>query len=127
MTFNPDNPNEHAEYDAWANAAEAEIQARPVYGELELEAYPVTFEKGTGKIRLEPAEVKNYEAWKVRTSVDMRVFPLSAQSARRPIERNVVAEGDYDKASGRTVYTWIKVIRPSLAAILGRGKPICAR
>ena len=119
MTFNPDNPNEHAEYDAYAAAAGAEIQTRPIYGELDIEAYPAIFEKGKGKVRLDPKDVGNYERWQVRTIVDMRIFPIADTRNGRPIDRNVCADGDYDTNAKRTFYSWIKIIRPSLDALVG--------
>lgn len=122
MTFNPDNPNEHAEamaYDPYAAAAGAEIQTRPIYGELDIEAYPAIFEKGKGKVRLDPKDVGNYERWQVRTIVDMRIFPIADTRNGRPIDRNVCANGDYDTNTKRTFYSWIKIVRPSLDALVG--------
>lgn len=123
MPFNSDNTNEHAEaatqYDPWASSATAEIQSRPIYGELDIEAYAATFEKGRGKVRLAPDEVAQLERWKIHTIVDMRVFPLTEMRNARPVERNLCAEGDYDSETRRTIYTWIKLVRPSLAECLG--------
>ncbi len=105
MTFNPDNPNEHAAQmnsDPYAVAQETAERPPEFYGELSIECWFCALVKGQGKV---PYDANVHD--RRNTAIDIAVVPLSEHNMTKPIERSTL-----DWARDWTRITW-----PSLKAL----------
>lgn len=107
MTFNPDNPNEHAQAaqvqdDPYAVAQETAERPAEFYGELSVECWFCALVKGQGKVPFD-ANVHDRRS----TAIDLVVMPLSDHNITNAFERSTL-----DWARDWTRITW-----PSLKAL----------
>lgn len=107
MTFNPDNPNEHAQAaqvqdDPFAVAQETAERPAEFYGELSVECWFCALVKGQGKVPFD-ANVHDRRS----TAIDLVVMPLSDHNITNAFERSTL-----DWARDWTRITW-----PSLKAL----------
>lgn len=107
MTFNPDNPNEHAQAaqvqdDPFAVAQETAERPAEFYGELSVECWFCALVKGQGKVPFDAA-IHDRRS----TAIDLVVMPLSDHNITNAFERSTL-----DWARDWTRITW-----PSLKAL----------
>lgn len=107
MTFNPDNPNEHAQAaqvqdDPFAVAQETAERPAEFYGELSVECWFCALVKGQGKVPFD-ANVHDRRS----TAIDLVVMPLSDHNITNAFERSTL---DWSR-------DWTRITWPSLKAL----------
>jgi hypothetical protein len=103
MTFNPDNPNEHAGADPMDAATNAQLTPLEFYGQIDLECWFCGLVKGApgGK---EPYDPQRHQ--RRNTAVDIIVTPLADAKLTFNQERHMIAESK----------EWIEIVWASLKA-----------
>ena len=101
MTFNPDNPNEHAQADQvqddpFAVAQETAERPAEFYGELSVDCWFCALVKGQGKVPYDPA-IHDRRS----TAIDIAVVPLVEHNMTNTFERQTL-----DWARDWTRITW---------------------
>ena len=107
MTFNSDNPNEHAQAaqvqdDPFAVAQETAERPAEFYGELSVECWFCALVKGQGKVPFD-ANVHDRRS----TAIDLVVMPLSDHNITNAFERSTL---DWSR-------DWTRITWPSLKAL----------
>ena len=87
MTFNPDNPNEHAEAqdDPYAVASTAAVAPREYYGQIQVDCWFCALVKGQGKVPFDPQQHERRS-----TCIDIRVYPISEMNLSFELRREML-------------------------------------
>lgn len=107
MTFNPDNPNEHAQAaqtndDPYAVAQETAERPPEFYGELSVECWFCALVKGQGKV---PYDANIHD--RRSTAIDIAVVPLAEHNMTNTFERQTL---DWARDWARITWPSLKVL-----------------
>lgn len=107
MTFNPDNPNEHAQAaqmndDPYAVAQQRAEQPPEFYGELSVECWFCALVKGQGKV---PYDANIHD--RRSTAIDIAVVPLAEHNMTNTFERQTL---DWARDWARITWPSLKVL-----------------
>lgn len=90
--------------DPWATAENPPERTNEYYGQVQIDTYFATLQKGVGKVPFDPAQ---HDASKRVTAIDILIIPLAEHNAQFEIKRSMIAE------SGE----WGKTVLPSIKAL----------